>query len=82
MKEGYFEESKARFMTPELWRASHILVPTEDEAKDVLKQLSEGQLFEQLARGRSQDATSERGGDIGFFARGQLVPGFEEAVLK
>lgn len=78
----YYEEHKGDFKTPELWRASHILVATEQEAKDALDALAKGAKFEDLARERSMDATSSRGGDLGFFRVGQLVPDFEKEALR
>ena len=82
MMREYYEENKEQFKTPELWRASHILVKTEEEAESILEELSKGKLFEDLARERSQDATAARGGDIGYFSRSHLVPEFEEACLQ
>lgn len=78
----FYEENKENFKTPPLWRASHILVGTEKEARDVLDELVGGALFSDLARARSTDATASRGGDIGFFRQGQLVAEFEKACLK
>ncbi len=78
----FYENNKDDFKTPELWRASHILVATEREARDILDELSKGASFEELARLRSMDATASRGGDVGYFRVGQLVPDFEKACLK
>jgi len=78
----YYEAHKGEFKTPELWRASHILVSGEKEARDILDALSKGAKFEDLAKEKSMDATASRGGDIGFFRVGQLVPDFEKACLK
>ena len=78
----YYEAHKGEFKTQELWRASHILVSTEQEARDILDSLSRGAAFEIIAREKSMDATASRGGDIGFFRVGQLVPEFEKACLK
>ena len=62
-------------------RASHILVKTEDEANDILLELANDRNFEDLARARSIDATSDKGGDVGYFIRGQLDPGFEKSCF-
>jgi peptidyl-prolyl cis-trans isomerase C len=78
----YYETHKGDFKTPELWRASHILIATEKEARDILDALAQGAKFEDLAKEKSMDATATRGGDIGFFRLGQLVPDFEKACLK
>jgi peptidyl-prolyl cis-trans isomerase C len=78
---AYYEAHKADFKTPEMWRASHILVATEKDARDVLASLAKGDKFEEIAAKASMDATASRGGDIGFFRLGQLVPDFEKACL-
>lgn len=78
----YYDENKDKFKTPELWRASHILVADEAQAKSIYDELSRGGDFAELARKYSIDATASRGGDIGFFRVGQLVPEFEKACLS
>ena len=54
----------------------------EKDARAILDELSKGAKFEDIARARSIDATASRGGDVGFFRAGQLVPDFEKACLK
>ena len=78
----FYEEHKDEFKSPEMWRASHILVASEGEAKDIVVELSKGKPFEDIARDRSIDATSSRGGDVGYFRKGQVVPEFENACLS
>lgn len=80
--EKYYEAHKDQFMTPPLLRASHILVETKQEADTLKIQLSNGADFSELARSRSIDSTAPRGGDLGFFQKGQLIPEFEEVALK
>lgn len=79
---AFYEANKDTMKTPEMWRASHILVPTEEEAKDIQQQLASGAKFEDLAKARSKDATASRGGDVGYFRTGQLVPDFENVAIK
>lgn len=79
--EDYYSANKDKFTTQESLRASHILVGTREEADGILAELSSGRNFEDLARARSIDPTSETGGDIGYFTRGQLVPEFEDACF-
>jgi len=79
---AFYEEHKDEFKAPEMWRASHILVASEGEAKDVVAELSEGKNFEDIARAKSIDATSSRGGDVGYFRKGQVVPEFENTCLN
>lgn len=61
--------------------ARHILVKTEDEAKDVIKQLDGGKDFAELAKEKSTDSSGSDGGDLGFFSKGRMVPEFEEAAF-
>lgn len=63
-------------------RARHILVRHEFEAKDLQRKLSEGKSFEELAKDFSLCPSSARGGDLGEFPRGRMVPAFEKALLK
>ena len=79
--DDYYAANRERFAMPEVLRASHILVRTEAEARDVLSELSAGANFEELARARSVDPSAKTGGDIGFFTKGQLVPEIEEACF-
>ena len=78
----YYDEHSEEFMLPERWRASHILVDTEEEAKEAKKQLDQGADFSELAEERSKDATSRRAGDVGYFSKGQLIPEFESTCFE
>jgi peptidyl-prolyl cis-trans isomerase C len=60
--------------------ARHILVATEDEAKDIAERLKKGEDFATLAKEKSKDANAE-GGDLGWFARGQMLKPFEDAAF-
>jgi len=77
----FYEANKNKLKTPDMWRASHILLASEEDANSVLQALKSGANFEDLAKERSKDATAERGGDIGYFRAGQLVPDFEKATI-
>jgi len=79
---AFYEARKDDFMTPLKLRASHIQVDTEAEAKEISRKLKEGADFGQLAREYSKDPSKERGGDIGYFAKGQLMPEIEDACFK
>ena len=62
-------------------RARHILVKTEDEAKAIRKQLKDGADFAKLAKEKSLDkGSATNGGDVGYFAEGQMVPEFTKAA--
>lgn len=63
-------------------RARHILVDTEDKAKAVLKKLSTGEKFEDLAKSLSMGPTGPNGGDLGYFAKADMVPEFAEAAFQ
>lgn len=78
----FFEEHKSDYDQPEMVKASHILVETEEKAKEIQKKLAEGADFAELARNESTDPMSAaEGGDLGFFARGRMVPEFEKAAF-
>jgi len=62
-------------------RARHILVKTKEEAEAIIKKLEGGAKFEDLAKESSTDGTAANGGDLGYFAEGQMVPEFEKAAF-
>ncbi len=68
---GKIEEVKAR----------HILVKTEDEAKEIIKLLDAGGDFIALAKEKSTGPSGKNGGDLGYFGKGQMVPAFEKAAF-
>ena len=63
-------------------RASHILVKTEDEAKDLLAKLKEGADFGELAQEYSMCPSKRDGGDLRFFGKGMMVKPFEDAAFS
>ncbi|MGN6549083.1 MAG: peptidylprolyl isomerase [Pararhizobium sp.] len=62
-------------------KASHILVKTEAEAKDIIDQLNKGADFAKLAKEKSTDSSAAKGGELGYFTEGQMVPEFEKAAF-
>jgi peptidyl-prolyl cis-trans isomerase C len=62
-------------------KVRHILVEQEFEAKDLLRKLAEGKSFADLAMSASKCPSGKRGGDLGEFGRGRMVPSFEEAAF-
>jgi peptidyl-prolyl cis-trans isomerase C len=92
----YYSENRVRFERPEQVRASHILVspdpnaePNEAKAaagakaEDLLRQIKQGGAdFATLAKTSSSCPSSARGGDLGFFGRGKMVPAFEKAAFE
>lgn len=89
----YYEENKSRFLIPEQVRASHILVPVskndpndvrqkaKEKIEDMLRQIKEGADFAELAKS-NPDATALTGGDLNYFARGEMVPEFEKPAFE
>lgn len=92
---NYYDKNKDEFFKV---RASHILISNTDdegnavsdeqkkknkeEAEKILKQAKEGVDFAQLAKEYSADSSSENGGDLDFFSKGQMVEAFEEATFS
>lgn len=63
-------------------RASHILVKTEKEAKDILAKINSGENFETLAKKHSTCPSGKKGGDLGWFGKGMMVKEFEDASFS
>ena len=76
-----YDKEVAALPKQEEVHARHILVKTEDEAKDVIKQLDAGKDFAALAKEKSTDSNKDDGGDLGWFGKGRMVPEFEEAAF-
>ncbi len=61
-------------------RASHILVPTQEEALNIKKEIENGSAtFEESAKKYSKCPSKAQGGDLGYFGRGMMVKEFEQA---
>ncbi len=61
--------------------ARHILLDSEDKAKAVLDKLNKGGKFTELATELSIGPTAPKGGDLGYFGKGEMVPEFSDAVF-
>jgi peptidyl-prolyl cis-trans isomerase C len=81
MKKLYDESVKSNKPETEV-RARHILVETEDKAKEILAKLKAGGDFAALAKTESKDPGSADGGDLGYFTEDQMVPEFAAAAFK
>ncbi len=80
--EAYYNENKDKFVSPATVNASHILVESEELAKDVLAKIESGEMtFEDAAKEYSSCPSKENGGSLGDFSRGQMVPEFDSAVF-
>jgi peptidyl-prolyl cis-trans isomerase C len=78
----YYAANAATFTVFGEFRASHILVKTQEEAFDLKKRLAQGEDFAALARKVSLDLyTRYKGGDLGFIKKGQTMPQFEKVLL-
>ena len=65
------------------YKARHILVETEDQAKKILADLKKGAKFEDIAKKQSKDPGSgANGGDLDWAAPASFVPEFSEAMIK
>ena len=78
-----YEARASQYRVPEQRRASHILVKTKEEAEKIAAEARKSpDRFAELARKYSQDpGSAAKGGDLGFFARGQMVGPFEDAAF-
>jgi peptidyl-prolyl cis-trans isomerase C len=82
MKKAYDEAVKVTPPQDEV-HARHILVKTEDEAKDIIKQLDGGADFVKLAKEKSIDkGNAQDGGDLGYFTKGSMDPAFSDAAFS
>jgi len=90
---AYFDEHPEEFKVPERVNASHVLIKIAPDAsdaakaealneiKDIKSKLDNGEDFAELAKEYSDCPSSAKGGDLGFFARGQMVKPFEDAAF-
>jgi len=79
----FYDKNSEKFRIGTEIKASHILVKTEDDAKDIVSKLKAGSKFSELAKTISLDkASGAKGGELGYFGRGKMVPEFERAVLS
>lgn len=76
-----YDRTVAKTEGPLQVRASHILVESEEEAKEILKALEKDGDFAKLARERSTGPSGPRGGDLGYFVRSQMVQPFSDAAF-
>jgi len=95
MLKARYDAQKMNYATPEERRARHILIKVpEDASKDkvdaartkaqsILQKIKQGEDFAKLAMSESDDpGSAKRGGDLGYFGRGAMVPAFEDAVFS
>lgn len=63
-------------------KARHILVETEAECSKLIQQIEDGGDFAALAKKHSKCPSGSRGGELGQFGRGQMVPEFDKVVFE
>ncbi|MCX7856550.1 MAG: peptidyl-prolyl cis-trans isomerase [Deltaproteobacteria bacterium] len=79
----YYEQHKDEFKKPQEINTRHILLRTEEEARQVQEKLAKGEDFIELAKKYSIDPSAKNtGGEIGFHPKGALVPEYEEEAFK
>ncbi len=90
----YFDDNPDKFESGEMVHAHHILVRTQPgateeqkaasrrKAERLLAKVRGGAAFETVAKDSSEDGSASRGGDLGRFGHGDMVPAFEEAAYK
>jgi parvulin-like peptidyl-prolyl isomerase len=89
--EEFYKQNESQMVEPEQVRVRHILIKVDEKTnkeealkkiKEILKEAKKGKTsFAELAKKYSEDVSASRGGDIGFFTRGQMVKKFEEAAF-
>jgi peptidyl-prolyl cis-trans isomerase C len=75
-----YDEKISKMKPEQEVHARHILVETKEEAEEVIKRLKNGEDFAKVADEKSKD-TNAKGGDLGFFTRGQMLKPFEDAAF-
>lgn len=78
----FYDEQVAKIEPEMEVRARHILVETEEEARDIIERLNRDDDFAELAKEKSKDTGSgENGGDLGYFTRDRMVKEFADAAF-
>ena len=89
----FYDQNPDKFTRPESVKASHILLGVDEKAtaeekkaarekaEKLRKELAGGADFAALAKANSTCPSSQQGGDLGYFGKGQMVPAFEKAAF-
>ena len=79
----YYEDNLDKFKQGETVNADHILVDSEEKALEILSKIENGEMsFGDAAKEFSSCPSGQRGGNLGDFGRGQMVPEFDKAVFE
>ncbi len=87
-KKDYYSSNKAEFVEKEKVHARHILLKDEAKAKAITTRLANlkgdalKEKFIEIAMAESTGPSAPKGGDLGYFAPGQMVPSFNDAVFS
>ena len=79
---AHYQEHREDFDRPEQVRARQIVLSSEAEGERILGLLRQGEPFAEMARQHSLSPDGEQGGDLGFFARGEMPPEFDAVVFS
>ena len=80
---AHFETNKDKFSTPEQTDTSHILVDSEEECKEIHKKIINNEItFEDAAKAHSKCPSKDKGGNLGSYPKGQMVPEYEAVAFN
>lgn len=85
--ERYYQENKEDYRVPEKIKMRHILIKEErkealEKIKGIKRRLKKGEDFGKLAKEFSQCPSKEKGGDLGFIKKGDMIPEFEKVAFR
>jgi peptidyl-prolyl cis-trans isomerase C len=90
----FYDENQDKFKAPEQTKASHVLITVDQKATPeekkkakeradaIRKRVAGGEDFAAVAKAESKCPSAAKGGDLGYFGKGQMVPAFEEAAAS
>lgn len=88
----FYDDNPDKFKMPERTQASHILISADqkatpedkkkakEKAEAIRKRVAKGEDFATVAKAESNCPSAAKGGDLGYFGKGQMVPEFEKAA--
>jgi len=79
---AYFEKNRRDFRRPMRIRARQIVVDRPEDARHIMEELKKGANFAALAKARSLSPDSAKGGDLGYFSKGEMPPQFEAVMFR
>lgn len=79
---AFYDNNPAQFTADAQVKAKHILVEKEEDANKIADEIKAGKTFEDAAKEYSTCPSKEKGGDLGYFGKGQMVPEFEKAAFE